>query len=98
MQQPKERKIKNVLIRNLTNEDRRVITALMAETECRQASKALIKTAYSFFRILGVVKRQQEKIQALEEENKLLRASFDLMTDAHRAIGRILLTNNPFNK
>lgn len=98
MQQPKERQIKNVLIRNLTNEDRQVITAILSETGCRQASKALLKAAYSFLRILGIVKRQEEKIQALEKENKSLRASFELMAEANREIGRILLTNNPLNK
>lgn len=93
-----ERKIKNILIRNLTNEDRRVIATLMQETGCRQASKALMKAAHSFFRILSIVKRQEEKIKSLEKENEELKGAFESMRNAHKEIGRILLTNNPIAK
>lgn len=89
-----ERKIKNILIRGLTDEDRQMISVLMAETKCRQASKALLKTAHSFTRILGIVKRQEDQIKALEKENRILGNYARQMMEANRKIEQVLITNN----
>ena len=42
------RKIKNILIRELTDQDRDMIEFVKRETGCNQASKALMQAGYAF--------------------------------------------------
>ena len=63
----------NILIRGLTDQDREMLQTLMSETGCRQASKAVMKAAYSFARSAGLIKRQGDRIRELEAENYVLR-------------------------
>lgn len=42
------RKLKNILIRDLTDQDNETLWAIMADTGCYQASKALMRCAYSY--------------------------------------------------
>ena len=67
--------IKNVLIRNLTAEDNQTIRAVMQETGCYQASKALLRTAYAYLRLVALSRRQTARIKQLETENRTLRES-----------------------
>ncbi len=67
--------IKNVLIRNLTAEDNQTIRAVMQETGCYQASKALLRTAYAYLRLVALSRQQLARIKQLEAENRTLRQS-----------------------
>jgi len=67
--------IKNVLIRSLTAEDNQTIQAVMQETGCYQASKALLRTAYAYLRLVTMSHRQTVRIKQLEAENRVLRES-----------------------
>ena len=67
--------IKNVLIRGLTAEDNQTIQAVMQETGCYQASKALLRTAYAYLRLVALSRQQLARIKQLEAENRTLRQS-----------------------
>ena len=67
--------IKNVLIRSLTAEDNQTIRAVMQETGCYQASKALLRTAYAYLRLVALSRQQLARIKQLEAENRTLRQS-----------------------
>lgn len=45
------RKLKNILIRDLTDQDNDTLRTIMADTGCYQASKALMRCAYSYLRM-----------------------------------------------
>ena len=51
------RKLKNILIRDLTDQDNETLRAIMKETGCFQASKAIMRTAYSFLRMSAITKQ-----------------------------------------
>lgn len=76
------RKIKNVVIRGLTDEDNKTIRAIMDDTGCYQASKALMRCTYSYLRMLDVVKKQSTRIQDLELENHRLRSNASLIVES----------------
>lgn len=73
------RKIKNILIRDLTDEDNDTIRAIMDDTGCYQASKALMRCAYSYLRMLAITKSQATRIRDLQLENHRLRSNADLL-------------------
>lgn len=81
------RRIKNVVIRGLTDEDNKTIRAIMDDTGCYQASKALMRCAYSYLRMLDVVKKQSTRIQDLELENHRLRSNALLIVEAMKKLG-----------
>lgn len=81
------RRIKNVVIRGLTDEDNKTIRAIMDDTGCYQASKALMRCAYSYLRMLDVVKKQSTRIQDLELENHRLRSNALLIVEAVKKLG-----------
>jgi len=85
--------IKNVLIRSLTAEDNQTIQAVMQETGCYQASKALLRTAYAYLRLVALSHRQTARIKQLEAENRVLRQSTAAIVEAVRKV-EILMTNN----
>lgn len=51
------REIKNILIRDLTDQDNETLRAIMKETGCFQASKAIMRAAYSFLRMSALAKQ-----------------------------------------
>ena len=67
--------IKTVLIHNLNAEDNQTIRAVMQETGCYQASKALLRTAYAYLRLVALSRQQLARIKQLEAENRTLRQS-----------------------
>ena len=78
--------IKNVLIRSLTAEDNQTIRAVMQETGCYQASKALLRTAYAYLRLVALSHRQTARIKQLEAENRTLRESTAAIVDAVKKV------------
>lgn len=84
------RTIKNVLIRDLTEEDNKTISILMKETGCFQASKAIMKTAYSFIRMSVIAKHQAARIKELEAENYLLRRNATLIVESAKKLDLLL--------
>ena len=83
--------IKNVLIRGLTAEDNQTIRAVMQETGCYQASKALLRTAYAYLRLVALSHRQTARIRQLEAENLVLRQSTAAIVEAVRKVNKVLL-------
>ena len=69
------RTIKNILIRDLTEEDNKTIRSIMNDTGCYQASKALMRCAYSYLRMAAITKNQAERIRDLQLENHRLRSN-----------------------
>lgn len=88
------KQIKNVLIRDLTTEDNQTIQAVMRETGCYQASKALLRTAYAYLRLVAMSHRQTVRIKQLEAENRVLRQSTAAIVEAVRKIEKVLSEKN----
>ena len=78
--------IKNVLIRSLTAEDNQTIRAVMQETGCYQASKALLRTAYAYLRLVALSHRQTARIKQLEAENRVLRQNTAAIVEAVKKV------------
>lgn len=85
------RQISNILIRDLTAEDNETIQTVMQETGCFQASKAVMKAAYSFVRMTGLVKQQAIRIKELEAENHILRRNATLVIEATRKMESVIV-------
>ena len=68
-----DRDIRNVLIRDLTDEDRYMIKEVMRDTGVGSASKALIRAGHSFCRQSKVIERLRDRNRELEAENIALR-------------------------
>lgn len=68
-----DRDIRNVLIRDLTDEDRCMIKEVMRDTGVGSASKALIRAGHSFCRQSKVIERLRDRNRELEAENIALR-------------------------
>ncbi|WP_449039262.1 hypothetical protein [Parabacteroides goldsteinii] len=75
------RKLKNILIRDLTDQDNETLRAIMADTGCYQASKALMRCAYSYLRMSEITKHQAIRIRDLELENHRLRSNAVLLAE-----------------
>lgn len=88
------KQIKNVLIRDLTAEDNQTIQAVMRETGCYQASKALLRTAYAYLRLVAMSHRQTVRIKQLEAENRVLCQSTAAIVEAVRKIEKVLSEKN----
>lgn len=84
------RQISNILIRDLTTEDNEAIWTVMQETGCFQASKAVMKAAYSFVRMSGLVKQQAARIKELETENYVLCRNTVIIVEASRKLDVVL--------
>lgn len=84
------RTIKNILIRGLTEEDNRIIREIMRETGCFQASKAVMCMAHSYLRLAMIIKRQAERLQALELENHRLRSNATQIVEAVKKLDVVL--------
>lgn len=83
-------RISNILIRDLTDEDNRVIREIKRETGCFQASKAIMRMAHSYLRMATVAKRQAERIQELELENHRLRSNAALIVESVKKLDVVL--------
>lgn len=84
------RTLKNVLIRDLTAEDNQAIREVMRETGCYQASKALLRTAYAYLRLVALNRQQAARIKQLEAENRTLRLSTAKIAEALRGMEGVL--------
>lgn len=80
----------NILIRNLSDQDREILEQIMQETGCRQASKAVLKAAYSFVRSAALIKQQGNRIKDLEAENHVLRRNATLIVECSKKIDLVL--------
>lgn len=83
-------KTKSVLIRNLTEEDNRMLQGIKQETGYRQSSKALLQTGHAYLRLLETSGSQKKKIAALEEENRKLRQSSAAILKAVKDIESVI--------
>lgn len=88
------RTIKNILIRDLTEEDNKTIRAIMNDTGCYQASKALMRCAYSYLRMSAITKHQAARIRDLELENYSLRSNATQIVEALKKLDVMLSKNN----
>lgn len=82
--------IKNILIRDLTEEDNKTIRSIMNDTGCYQASKALMRCAYSYLRMSTITKNQATHIRDLELENHRLRSNSTLIVEAVKKLDIVL--------
>lgn len=80
----------NILIRGLSDQDREMLEQVMQETGCRQASKAVLKAAYSFVRSAALIKQQGNRIRELEAENHVLRRNATLIVECSKKIDLVL--------
>lgn len=80
----------NILIRNLSDQDREMLNQVMQETGCRQASKAVLKAAYSFVRSATLIKRQGDRIKDLEAENYILRRNVTQIVEYSKKLDLVL--------
>lgn len=86
------RQINNILIRNLSEKDQEALSAVMAETGCGQASKAVMWAVYSFLRSQALIQQQSGRIKELEAENQILRLNAVLITTAVKRLDGVLLS------
>lgn len=84
------RKLSNVLIRDLTDQDNDTLQAIMTDTGCYQASKALIRCAYSYLRMSEITKRQADRIRELEAENHVLRRNATQIVEYSKKLDLVL--------
>lgn len=66
-------KIKNVLIRNLSDDDREAIQIAMNETGKHQASQALLTICRGYARVVSQLKKANKENACLKEQNRQLR-------------------------
>ena len=85
--------VKNILIRNLTVDDNRMLQEIKRETGHQQASRALLRTGHDYLRLLETSGLQREKIDILEEENKKLRQSSVAILKAVEDIESVIKNN-----
>lgn len=86
------RQINNILIRNLSEKDQEALSAVMAETGCGQASKAVMRAVYSFLRSQALIQQQSGRIKELEAENLILHQNAVLITTAVKRLDGVLLS------
>ena len=84
------RKLKNILIRDLTDQDNDTLRTIMADTGCYQASKALMRCAYSYLRMSEITKHQATRIRDLELENHRLQSNSTLIVEAVKKLDVVL--------
>ena len=84
------RMLKNILIRDLTDQDNETLRAIMKETSCFQASKAIMRAAYSFLRMSVLAKQQGERIKELEAENHVLRRNATQIVEYSKILDLVL--------
>lgn len=65
--------ISNILIRNVSEEDREALRRVMQETGVNQASKAVMKAVHAFGRNASVIKLKDERIRSLERQVSILK-------------------------
>lgn len=84
------RMLKNILIRDLTDQDNETLRAIKKETSCFQASKAIMRAAYSFLRMSVLAKQQGERIKELEAENHVLRRNATQIVEYSKKLDLVL--------
>ena len=75
--------LKNILIRDLTDQDRR-------ETRCNQASKALMQAGYAFCQRQNMIGAQAKMIRKLEEEIAFYRKNANVVAECLRKMDEML--------
>lgn len=84
------RTLRNILIRELTEEDNKTIRTIMNDTGCFQASKALMRCAYSYLRMSAITKNQAARIRDLELENHRLRSLSTQIVESFKKLDVVL--------
>lgn len=84
------KKISNILIRQLSDEDREALGELMREVKVGQASKAVMYAVHAFRRNLKVIRRLAERVRELECENRILRGNSEKIVKAVGDIDKVL--------
>ncbi|WP_455639335.1 hypothetical protein [Parabacteroides sp.] len=92
------RKRKNVIIRDLTDEDRAAIEVVITDTGFRQASKAIMRAVHSFARSSLVIRDQAIKIKKLEAEKHMLLQNARIIVEAYKRLESLLITNSENEK
>lgn len=90
--QQSNRKRKNVIIRDLTDDDRAAIDVVIADTGFRQASKAIMRAVHSFARSSLTIRNQANRIKKLEAENHVLLHDARLIIEANKKLESILIS------
>ncbi|WP_293713011.1 hypothetical protein [uncultured Parabacteroides sp.] len=96
--QKSNRKRKNVIIRDLTDEDRAAIDVVIADTGFRQASKAIMRAVHSFARSSLTIRNQAGRIKMLEAENHILLHNARLIIEANKKLESILISKRDNEK
>lgn len=92
------RKRKNVIIRDLTDEDRSAIDLVIADTGLRQASKAIMRAVHSFARSATMIRNQAVRIKELEAENHILLQNARLIVEANNKLDSLLISKRDSKK
>ncbi|MBC8618930.1 hypothetical protein H8788_14385 [Parabacteroides faecis] len=96
--QQSNRKRKNVIIRDLTDDDRAAIDVVIADTGFRQASKAIMRAVHSFARSSLTIRNQAVRIKQLEAENHVLLQNARLIIEANKQLESILISKKDNEK
>ena len=96
--QQSNRKRKNVIIRDLTDDDRAAIDVVIADTGFRQASKAIMRAVHSFERSSLTIRNQAVRIKQLEAENHVLLQNARLIIEANKQLESILISKKDNEK
>lgn len=86
--------LKNIIIRDLTEEDNEIISLLKKETGCKQASKAVMRAVYSFIRSSAIIRKQLNRIKELEAENYVVKQNTLLIIEATKKLEKMLCYQN----
>ena len=73
---------KSLTVRNLTEEDKAVIKIIVKETDCKQVSRALLRTAHAYVRLCDVTRKQSEEIALLRKELEMYRQYAEIVRTA----------------
>lgn len=82
--------LKNILIRDLTDQDRDMIAFVKRETGCNQASKALMQAGYAFCQRQNMIGAQAKMIRKLEEEIAFYRKNANVVAECLRKMDEML--------
>ena len=82
-------KIKNVLIRNLSDDDREAIQLAMDETGKHQASQALLPICRGYARVVTQLKKANKENASLKEQNRKLRRCAEIVLNISEELQEI---------
>ena len=84
------KKLRNVIIRNLTDEQREDLLLVMQETDNRNASQALLDACRGYARMVRIYRRERQEVEKLRKENTRLRKGLEEIVSIQDRLSRSL--------